>query len=585
MYRSIKKLDPLLSSQIAAGEVIERPASVVKELVENSIDAGAGRISIDILDGGMKLIRVCDDGTGMSHEDALLSLERFATSKIGSMNDFESIETLGFRGEALPSIASCSKLSLETKINRSETGICLRVEGGELIDATEKGLPPGTTFTVRDLFFNTPARFKFMKSRGTERNAVIETVERLSLAWPNISFTLTSQGRVALHTSGNGLKDALANIFGPETADSMVEISSKHEGLEIAGFAGLPRVYRRSRDRQLFSVNQRPIKNPALGWALDHAYAGLLPPKSYAVAFIEITLEPGRIDINVHPTKSEIRFGNEAEVKRAVTQSVRDALARAGYLSKPGRNPRAEGGGTPATYVLSKYASQSIYPGRQVDKKPSERQPSSLFDTRHETGTGLLSDGVEPPCEWHCLGTLQDVYLVAKTPDSLLIIDQHALAESLAYQSLCQGESSSQELLIPEIIQLEPREAILYKEHEDGLESVGFSVRPIGTRTVLVTKVPLILGQALPADSLKQVLLAAYESSGPDMPLERAVAQAQIATAACHASVKGKQPLRKQEALALIQSLWANPAARTCPHGRPTVYVLPYDEIDRFFGR
>lgn len=582
----VKKLDPLLSSQIAAGEVIERPASVVKELVENSIDSGATRISVEVLDGGMKLVRVWDNGTGMSHEDAILSIERFATSKISTVNDLGNIETLGFRGEALPSIASCSKFTLETKTKDAQSGICVYVEGGKVLEAKDKGLPTGTTVTVRDLFFNIPARLKFVKSTSRERNAVIETVEHLALAWPHISFTLSSQGRVVLHTSGNGLEDALANIFGPKAVESMIKVAGEDEDTGITGFVGLPRLCRRRRDRQLFSVNRRPVRNPVLGWALDSAYAGLIPPKTYAVAFLEISVEPGQIDVNVHPTKAEIKFRNENKIRQFVTDSVKYALAGAGYLSEsahsgqPVRGPES-GYGSPANRENA-----YRYPGPQIQWK--NRQPLSFREKAESSAHSMcnlglsLSNGTH---EWEILGTLQNTYIVVKALDSLLIVDQHALAESLAYQCLSRGESSSQELLIPEITQLEPKEAALYEEHIDILEKVGFSTRTIGTRTILVTKVPLILGKSLPANSVKEILLSIYEAPESKVSPERALAKAQIATAACHASVKGKRPLTREEALALIHSLWDNPAARTCPHGRPTVFQVPYDEIRRFFGR
>lgn len=577
MPASIRKLDPLVASQIAAGEVVERPASVVKELVENSIDAGADRISIEIVHGGMKLIRVSDNGKGMSREDALLSLERFATSKISSVTDLDNIGTLGFRGEALPSIASCSRLVLETKTAGSDEGTSVRVDGGSVIRVSEKGLPQGTTITVTDLFFNTPARFKFMKSRATERNAAIDTVERLALAWHDISFALTSDGRMVLHTTGKGLRDALANIFGPDTLESMVKVWGDYSGIKISGFAGLPRLYRRSRDRQLFSVNRRPVKNTCLGWALDSAYAGLLPPKTYPVAVLDLTLEPGSIDVNVHPTKAEIKFGNESLIRRMITQRVREALSQAGYVSDP---PVISQG------VVRLGGPSGVSAPRREDPRgiiEDIRQMQTHPLTLHDEGRRLLDD-TEQEAEWEYLGSLQDMYLVAKTPDSLLIIDQHALAESLAYHCLVRGEGGSQELLLPEVVQLEPRQAVLYQEYGERLEQVGFSARPIGTRTVLVTRVPVILGQPLPAASVKQVLLDAYEGSSHISP-DRAVAQARIATAACHASIKARQPLSRQEAQALVQSLRANPEARTCPHGRPTVQVIPVAELDRFFGR
>ena len=288
MHASVKKLEPLVSSQIAAGEVVERPASVVKELLENSIDAGAKRIIVDIDEGGLKLVRVSDNGIGMTQEDALSAIERFATSKISSVSDLECIRTLGFRGEALPSIAACSRLTLETKTDGSDSGIAIYIDGGKVTKIEEKGLPTGTTVTVEDLFFNTPARLKFMKSKSRERDASIEVVERLALAWPHISFTLNSQNKTIFHTSGTGARNALTDIFGPNMTDSVIEIHGydNEKGVTIEGFIGTPANYRASRDRQLFSVNQRPVRNSMLGWAVDAAYLGLLPQNRTLRAFL-----------------------------------------------------------------------------------------------------------------------------------------------------------------------------------------------------------------------------------------------------------------------------------------------------------
>lgn len=600
----IRKLEPLVASQIAAGEVVERPASVVKELVENSIDAGATRISVEIMGGGMDLIRVSDDGTGMSREDALSAIERFATSKIRSLSDLESIDTLGFRGEALPSIASCSKFTIETQPKGAGSGTSLFVQGGTVVEASDKGLPPGTTITVEDLFFNTPARLKFMKSESRERNVVIETVERLALAWPFIGFTLSSQGKIVFHTPGNGLENALANIFGPETVESVARVSHEYDkGLKIEGFIGMPRLYRRTRDRQIFSVNRRPVRNPMLGWALDSAYEGLLPPKTYPVAVLEITIDPEQVDVNVHPTKAEIKFRNEKEIRKVVTESVRQALSQAGYLGdvyqglEHGRTqyptgPETMGPGANTVFqhssgpgmgrcqtIRSRHARESHYSSnlfRDLPRPNSSPAGSAAPDSHRPHG---LPEG------WEYLGSLEDTYLVAKTQDSLLIIDQHALAESLAYASLLKEESGSQELLMPEIIALEPKEAALYEEYAGTLEKVGFSTRAVGTRTISVTRVPLILGKPLPPDSLKEILLSFHDEPDKDASPERMLAKARIATAACHGSVRGNQPLTREEALALIKELWANPSARTCPHGRPTVQQILYSEVKSFFGR
>ncbi len=583
----IRKLDPLVASQIAAGEVVERPASVVKELVENSIDAGATRISIEIIGGGMKLVRVSDDGTGMGREDALSAIERFATSKIHSLCDLENIGTLGFRGEALPSIASCSKFTLETQPKDAGSGTSLYVQGATVIEAKDKGLPPGTTITVEDLFFNTPARLKFMKSETRERNVVIETVERLALAWPFIGFTLSSQGKIVFHTPGNGLENALSNIFGPETVESVVKVSHEYDkGLKIEGFAGMPRLYRRTRERQIFSVNRRPVRNPMLGWALDAAYEGLLPPKTYPAAILEITIDPEQIDVNAHPAKAEIKFRNEKEIRKILTESVKQALSQAGYFAdvhqglEHGRMQYPSGPEIIGPGAIRGWQTRESHYSSGLFKNPSRLVSSSAGNTAADS---CGPDGL--PQGWEYLGSLQDTYLVAKTQDALLIIDQHALAESLAYASLLNGESGSQELLMPEIIALEPKEAGLYEEYAGTLEKVGFSTRAVGTKTISVTRVPLILGKPLPPDSLKEILLSFHDETEKNASPERLLAKTRIATAACHSSVRGNEPLAKEEALALIKQLWANPSARKCPHGRPTAQQILYSEIKSFFGR
>lgn len=570
MLSSIRKLDPQVATQIAAGEVVERPASVVKELVENAIDANAKRITIDIVDGGLEYIRVSDDGIGMSKDDVISALDRFATSKIQSVSDLEKVRTLGFRGEALPSIAVCSKLTLETRANTSESGTAIYVEGGHVVSLVEKGLPQGTTVTVQDLFFNAPARLRFMKTKSRERDAIIEAVERLALAWPSISFTLTINGRIVFHTTGNGLRNAITDIFGPEMVESSIEVYRRYPGeIVVQGFAGKPSNYRSRRDRQIFSVNQRPIKNPILGWALDSAYAGLLPPKGYPVGIIDISIPPDQIDVNVHPTKAEIKFKNDREIRHMVTESVRESLIEAGYLLE-----NAE----PRSFHVTPSETYDIPVGYTSNLMETEE---GGYPIEHDSSTydQTLPDG------WEYLGDLQNTYLVAKTEDSLLIVDQHALAESIAYQALLKGESGSQELLISEIIELGPKEASLYEEYGAVLEEIGFSTRLLGTRTVLVTKVPVILGKPLSPDSFKEILLSAYSNAEEGLDQARILAKAQLATAACHSSVRANEPLTREEAIALLKKLSLDPTLVTCPHGRPTTHKMPYAEIAKLFGR
>jgi len=588
----VRKLDPIVSSQIAAGEVVERPASVVKELVENSIDAGAKRILVEIQGAGLRLIRVSDNGTGMSKDDALAALERFATSKLKSVEDLRRIQTLGFRGEALPSIASCSRLWLETRTEDVAAGVQIKVEAGKILHVIEKGLPRGTTVTVRDLFFNTPARLEFIKSKSREREAIIDVVQRLALAWSSISFILKSENRIILRTNGKNLSSALADIFGPETASSMIPVSAQDasseslaqatgkncgtEGVKITGFIGLPRLYRRHRDRQIFSVNSRPVRNQMLGWCVDSAFSGLLPPKTHCVCVLNIAVPANEIDVNVHPTKADVKFKDEKKIKSLLIQKVHEALRSAGFNEPRAADMQKEWVISP---ILADASSGVVRDSRKG------KSFAHLLVNDDDAASTEKDKVTELPLGWKYMGSLSETYLVVKTPESLMIIDKHALAESLAYQALLQRRSGSQELLVPEILRLDPIEANLYEEYQKELNDTGFDSRLIGQRTVLVTKVPLILGKPLLPGSLKEVLAKLKEDTNNNVSAERHLLKICIATAACHASVRAGEPLSEEEATNLISQFCRNPDARTCPHGRPTVKEIPLGELDKFFGR
>jgi DNA mismatch repair protein MutL len=585
----IERLDPVVSSQIAAGEVVERPASVVKELVENSLDSGATRIIVEFEDAGLTLIRVSDNGCGMTPEDAVMAVERFATSKMSSIADLSLISSLGFRGEALPSIASCSRLLIETRGEETDAGCEVQVDGGVLVSAKEKGLAQGTTVTVRDLFYNTPARLKFVRSRSSERQAIVETVMRLSLAWPEVSFVLRTGGKTVFSTSGQGLKNAVTDTFGPEAVSVFSEVSWRDGDLSISGFAGRPSHYRRQRDRQIFSVNGRPVKDTLLSRSLENAYAGLLPHGAFPAAILDITLPPGEVDVNVHPTKSQVKFRDEQAVRRAIRQAVAAALS-GGALTVADRADIGPSGGRFRSSYTS-YATPPSFPGPRSVRDSWRPGPGRSFPP----ATGNL--GPEVPLigstqasskdnGWEYLGSVADTYLVASTGSSLLIIDKHALMESLVYRSMLKGQSGSQDLLMAEIIRLDPREASAYEDFRDALEETGFVTRPVGDKTIMVTSVPLVLGKALPASSLKDVL-ASLAAGGKDQAVspERMLDVARMETAACHASVRAREPLSREEAVSLILSFEAQPEAATCPHGRPVARELTLREIGEYFGR
>ncbi len=576
--KSIQRLDPIVSSQIAAGEVVERPASVVKELAENALDAGAKRIVIEVADSGLSLMRVSDDGQGMTQEEAVLSVERFATSKIRSLDDLRMATSLGFRGEALPSIASCSKMTLLSRTEGTEVGAKISVEAGAVMEVSPLGLPQGTTVEIRQLFYNTPARLEFIKSRSREKQAIIDVVEHLALSWPDIRFELTVDGKKAIMTSGTGLRNVIADLYGPDTANALAPIeSSAPKILEIAGFVCLPKVSRRQRDRQFVSVNGRPVRIGWMGWALDQSYRGLLAPRSYPVVFLNLSMPPEQIDVNVHPTKAEVRFKNESEIRRVLMQAISHALVSEGFgdVTPVPVGHKQSGAGIPQSkefFQRQRHVIRDTFGGLAPTVPAHE-----LFHI--SAGESNLPEG------WGYLGHIQDTYLVAKTPESLLLIDKHALMESITYAKLLSLDMGSQELLMADIMRLSPKESACYEEHQAVLEELGFQSRLVGENTVMVTAVPLVLGKPVLAQNLKDILTSFEKDTQPSKSPKEDLVHAKIALAACHASVRAQEPMSPEEAAVLLTDLAQMPQARTCPHGRPTVREIPLDDIHKFFGR
>lgn len=564
---TIRRLDPALASKIAAGEVVERPASCVKELVENAIDSGAKRVTIFVEDGGLELIRVSDDGSGMSREDLPMALERYATSKLSDISDLENVKTLGFRGEALPSIAAVSKLTIATRRKEDNVGSLLRCQGGQVTSIVDWGGPPGTTVTVEDLFFNVPARLKFMKSKARELELISDTVIRLALAWPEIAFTLFSGKRRILETDGRGLWSALANLFGPETAGELIPVQHSSAGVEISGFLGLPRLSRRDRSCEFFSVGKRPVRSPLFFWTLDQAYSGLLREGEHPFAVVDISLPPGSVDVNVHPQKTEVRFKDETLVRTSLLEAMTIALRDAGLLQSgqdffANQKPKPDTW-SPDWYPLSLQAQQERY----VRDTPLDE--SSLEGVEAVSSQDL-------PAGYKYLGQLWDTFVVFSCPASLVIVDQHAFYEALAYMELAREEHPSQLLLSPVTVTIDPMKVSLYEEIEPFLEQVGFAAKLVGERSLLVTGVPVVLGRAMAPDDVRAVLDGCR---GRDLSSVRA------AVAACHSSVRAGDDLTPEEVSELIRQFIAHPEVRTCPHGRPVAYRITRDELMRFFRR
>ncbi|HUF37078.1 MAG TPA: DNA mismatch repair endonuclease MutL [Anaerolineales bacterium] len=580
----IRILPPEIASQIAAGEVVERPASVVKELVENAIDAGARSIGIKIEGAGRGLIEVADDGGGIPPSELALAVERHATSKLVSSEDLFRIGSLGFRGEALASIGSISRLTITSAV-RGEAGAArLRVEAGHAVGVEPVGAPPGTLVRVEDLFFNVPARLKFLKTDATERRQISELVTRYALAYPEIRFSLDLEGASTIRTTGSGdRRDALTALYGPEIARQMLVLDSEQDGFRLEGFTSTTGLTRSNRREITIFVNGRLVQEAGLATALIQAYHTMLMVGRYPMAFLFLTLPPETVDVNVHPAKSEIRLRDRNRVFTDLQRSVRRALLAhtpvhgvetPGNLrwglpdAEPGRGDDRPvwGGGRP------------VWGGGTSGPLPYS-QPSA-------------SDVPQPafPERGHIpllrlIGQIASAYLVAEGPDGLYLIDQHAAHERVLFERLMgqrRGEIASQALLAPEAIDLPPHQSGLVAGQLETLAGLGFEVEQFGGHTFLVRALPALLAGLSP-DAALRVLVEDFEEDETPLGAEQ---EARIIARVCkRAAVKAGQVLSTAEQEALLRDLERCDSPRTCPHGRPTMIHLSVDLLERQFGR
>ena len=541
---TIRDLAPEVADAIAAGEVVERPASVVKELVENALDAGARRITVEVRGAGRNLIRVVDDGAGIPAEELSLAFRRHATSKVRTLADLEAIATLGFRGEALASIAAVADVEC------TSSGRRIRIRAGQVLEEGPAGPAPGTVMEVRDLFANTPARLKFLKSSATELAACVRIVEQFALLHPELRFRAVVDERTALQTSGGGLPDALAAVHGAGPAREMLAL----DWPAVSGAVSQPRLSRGTRDGILLAVNGRPIASRALGFALDECYRGSLERGRHPVAVIDLAVDPASLDVNVHPAKREVRFREEGAVFAALQQAVRAALAG----SEP---PRLA---APATIAL------------QPSSAPSQLRQLTL----HEPATELVAAPAKSPAAMlRPLGQVLDGYLVAEGPDGVVLIDQHAAHERVLFNRFRarfdSGDSASQGLLLPIVIELDAAGLAALAENSDALRSLGFEVEPFGPRAARVLAAPTETPAARIEAALREVL-----SGLRDRSLDAA-----LASLACHSAVRFGDPLDATEQRRLIEELESTTPDATCPHGRPTRLLLEWQELKRHFRR
>ncbi len=633
---AVRQLKPETVNRIAAGEVIERPASVVKELVENAIDAGARAIEVVTAAGGLSLVRVTDDGSGMDAADLALAVERHATSKLAE-DDLFNIATLGFRGEALPSIGSIATLSIKTRPRTASMGLEVVVDRGEKSGPRPAALNAGTSVEVRDLFSATPARLKFMKSERAENMAISDTVKRLAMAQPGIAFSLTTGERAGLvlpaqPPGADGLLARLGRIMGREFLDDALALDGMRDGLRLSGFAGLPTLHRPDSGLQFLFVNGRPVRDRLMLGAVRAAYGDLVPKGRHPLLALFLELAPTEVDVNVHPTKAEVRFRDAAAARSLIVGGLRNTLEAAGHrasmmggartldtLARFAGGVAAAGAhdatrfGDDAVAGPSGFDAAEIAPGRDHAAPQWSRGGAGAYPAAAARG-GLagFSEAMQAPLDMDIVPSaytaaaaapasealldrplgaaraqLHETYIVAETRGSVVIVDQHAAHERLVYERmkamLAAGGVARQGLLIPEIVEMDLDEAALLADWSDDLAEMGLALEAFGPGAVAVREVPALLGK-VDAQALVRDLLANVLSGGGATALRDRL-EAVCATMACHGSVRAGRRLTPEEMNALLRQMEATPFSGQCNHGRPTYVELQRADIERLFGR
>ena len=601
---AIRELPPNLVNRIAAGEVVERPASVVKELVENAIDAGASRIDIVATGGGLGVIRVTDDGSGMDKADLVLSVERHATSKLAD-DDLSRILTLGFRGEALPSIGAVARLSIQSRARGAPEAYEIAVDGGRKAPLKPAALGAGTRVEVRDLFYATPARLKFMKSERAESAAIADMVKRLALAKPEIAFSLANGERTTLRLEPcpPGLIDhgltRLGRILGEDFVADALAVEGARGEVNLEGFAGLPTLHRPNAAQLYLVVNGRPVRDKLLAGTVRAAYGDLLPQGRYPMLALFLTLPPEEVDVNVHPAKTELRFRDPNGVRSLLIGALRDALAKAGHratatLSQAAleRMTRPDLGRAPEAQNAGRYHVAYTRERRAVGfAEPAQAPLSPLAEPSGDT-RGMQADHEQGTA--HPLGAaraqLRDTFIIAETEDALVIVDQHAAHERLVYERLkrafANGGISRQMLLIPEVVELDAEAAANLCAASGELERLGLVVEPFGASAVAVREVPSLLGTFAVKSLLKDLADELAETEGEQG--SRLIAgrlDRVLSTMACHGSVRAGRRLSPEEMNALLRDMERTPFTGQCNHGRPTYVELKLADIEKLFSR
>jgi DNA mismatch repair protein MutL len=567
-----------VASQIAAGEVVERPSSVVKELIENALDAGADQITIMVKEAGKRMIEIVDNGSGIPLKQLELAVHRHATSKLAQAEDLFRVSTLGFRGEALASIGSVSHLTLSSRVSSEDLGGSIQVEGGETISVKELGIPPGTTVRVEHLFFNVPARLKFLKTDRTEKRHINTMVSRYSMANPGVRFKLFQDDELVFQTTGSGdVQEAIAAVQGINTAKQMIQVIYEDEAIRLGGYISSPSLTRSNRGEMLFYVNQRPVQDPALSKAVTQAYHTLIMKGRYPITVLFLDLPPDKVDVNVHPTKAEVRFEDKGEVFRAVGRGVRRALLAHTPIPEVShlRGTSIWGGPTPDNTFIRRAGD----PDWSTLERSGEELPFGTPDVNGQVpsplGTPIL----------RLIGQVAATYLIAEGPDGLYLIDQHAAHERVLFEKMMAKKDQkqpSQALLDSVVVELSPASADLLKENLPILAGLGFEIEDFGPGSFIIRAIPVLMGESSPEGLLR----AAVEDLEVDeSPLEGKMEEKIIARICKRAAVKAGQTLSTAEGEQLLQDLESCQSPRTCPHGRPTMIHLSVDLLERKFGR
>ena len=626
MSSIIHVLDEKTANKIAAGEVVERPSSVIKELTENALDAGATKVEIEIADGGSSYMRVSDNGSGMSEEDAKKSIIRHGTSKISSIEDIFSITSLGFRGEAVPSIAAVSELVMTTRMNDTDLAFRMVLSGGSVEEEEHTGASVGTTMEVRNLFFNTPARKKFMKSERTESSKISDIITKLALTRPDVAFTFINNGRTVLQTGGTGDDlETIAAIYGAAVAKEVFPVTYENENLTIHGYVGKPSLLKSTRAWQTCIVNRRVIHNAVVFKAIENAYHAMLPKSGYPFALLYVETDPATIDVNVHPAKTEIKFADEQQMYRAVYHCIITALMsreKPEQIATPvNLSPRQIEKAVPAKEVENRQGSftfstpreggfstegrknnggsleHGYVPVQRQDKPYTPEPHVKAYAAGEENPFSAVREELSEAVKEHSvihfdgdedvfipLGAVANCYIVAKKGEDLYIIDQHAAHERVRYDKFCKRTESmpSQQLLTAEFVEADNSDMQLFSEKEEVFRDLGYIYTEAGPTTLRMEAIPADLPTSHIADSLQEICHILHESPQTDKATLR---HSSLAYLSCHGAVKAGDTLNIREMKELLEALFHTETPYVCPHGRPIIVRFTPGELAKLFKR